>query len=315
MKNKEKMSSLDLFLSRIANRKYTSHRYSTEWPIGMLIAGLVALSAISLSIFAGYFFVFDFFIGFVKVKFWAQIATFIILILIEAGAQFYLSKTFKFSLKGEVFNIKGSLFMLILFFLASATFSTNGLSMYKSETVNLKQEITEIYDLKEKNSTINYDNDIQFIQDRIEKIKPQNWDGNGNRNIYSKEQNKTIDKYTEEILSLKQKKRSAGFNLNEKKENEINLNKAQTTKKANVYFWFAFVIMIVEMITSAYFMNSWKRIHQENNTEEYIKDKYKSQYNSVENEISLVLDEVIDKKQQEYLYGLRLRSIEKVPFE
>ena len=139
MKNLENLnnfgdySGIDRILTKVANNQFTTHRYSKEWKIAISLSILFDITAVTLRIYAGYFYLSTLLIPMLESVYLAKIATISILILLELLVHFLLAKFFKFAIKTGN-NSHGQTAAVVLIFLAfvytiSFHCSTQGLSI------------------------------------------------------------------------------------------------------------------------------------------------------------------------------------------
>jgi len=264
----------DKILTKIANNQFTTHRYSKEWKILILLALLFDVTAVTLTVYAGYFYLSELITPILESKELAIISTIVILILLEFLVHFLLAKFFKFALKWHGLTATSILIFLSLVYFLSFQMSTNGLSINESKKVSKVEFIENNLNTEIENIQLETKENIKYYKNEIATIKanPSGWI-NGKRSVLTSQQLKDIKEYNGTINELRQTERTNIKELQEQAHQDKANNLTEVTATANKYYAFISILMLIELIASGFLMFSWSKIQNENDTEQHVKSK------------------------------------------
>ncbi len=295
----------DKLLTKVANNQFTTHRYSKEWKIAISLSLLFDITAVILSIYAGYFYLSTLLIPMLESVYFAQMATISILILLELLVHFLLAKFFKFALKSHIQTASLVLIFLGFVYMQSFYMSTNGLSINESNKVSKVVFINDNLTIESENLELETKENISYYKEAISTIKtnPQGW-VNGRRAVLTSQQLKDIKAYNGTIQELKQQLRTDVQTLTKQAKTDKANNLKEVTSTANKYYAFISIIMLIELIASGFLMFSWSKIQSENDPEKHaqsriidislqvdkgITDLYNSRFSAMQNSLSIAM--------------------------
>ena len=257
--------SFDTMLSKHARNQFMLHSFSTEWRLGIMIASVFKLVTWIISVFAGYYFLFNISLPILNNKIAAIISTLIILLLIELLTWVFLSKFFKFLLKGIYIASIFSGIIAVLIYSISFHMSTNGLAARQADKINKTELIVNNNDIEKQQKTTKTADRVADYKTEIQTIK-DNKNGwmNGQISRLTLSQLEDIKQYNIKIDSLDRRLKTELAVLDLKFSKDISKNKTETTKEANKYYSYVLTIMTAQLFLNFLLMFAWSRIFKEN---------------------------------------------------
>lgn len=265
-KHNVKNFSFDAFVGKHAKNQFKLWHFSREWRAGIIIVSVLKFITWSISIYAGYYFLYSISLPVIGNKIAAIIASIVLLVLLELFTWFFLSKFFKFLYKGILATAVFSGIVAISIYYLSFHMSTNGLAMRQADKVNQTETIVKSTDLEIETEIYKYDARIKDYHNEIVSIKanPAGWI-NGKPTRLTAEQLRDIKEFNHKIDNLELQKKSAISEIENEQKAKLQLNEQETTAEANRYYNYVIAIMIAQFIFNGLLMFSWSRIYNENN--------------------------------------------------
>ncbi len=266
--------SFDTMVGKHARNQFKLWHFSREWRAGIIIVSVFKTATWIISIYAGYYFLYNISLPVIADKTMTIISTMVLLVLIELLTWFFLSKFFKFLYKGIITVAVFSAVIASGIYFLSFHMSTNGLAMRQADKIDNTEVIVKNTGIDFKlveskfNKRINqYENEINRIQ-----TNPAGWI-NGKPQRLTADQLKDIKQFNIKIDSLDRQRKYDLIDLQIKQKTELSQNKAETTAEANKYYNYVIAIMIAQFIFNGLLMFSWSRIDDENNSLENITEE------------------------------------------
>ncbi len=306
--------TFDSVVGKHAKNQFRLWHFSREWRAGIIILSVFKSLTWLISIYAGYYFLYNISLPVIKNILITQIFTILLLILIELLTWFFLSKFFKFLYKNIITTAVFSGIIAAGIYFLSFHMSTNGLAMRQADKIDRTEIITKNNDIDIENIDIKYDNRIENYHNDIKVIKnnPAGW-RNGKPSRLTADQLIDIKNYNIIIDSLDRQRKFDVFELKQIQTNQLAENKAETTAEADKYYNYVFAIMIAQFIFNALLMFSWSKIYNENDAlQEINEDIAKAENTIISNFFSHIADRLFEEA------GNIQKSIEnqkQIPFE
>ncbi len=265
MTHSVKNFGLDNLLGNHAKSQFKLWHFSKEWRIGIILLVILKLFTMVVSIYAGYYFLYNISLPVLKSHQTTTIAAVIILLIIELLTMFFLQKFFKFLLKGIIITSVFAGIIAATIYIVSFHISTNGLAMRQSNKVDNSTEIITNSTLKANNLKKDYQAQIKELDNQITliKINPQGWQ-NGRRVILTEKQLDDIDSISFEKYQLRQELKTELVKIDQVKNYQISENKRAQTAEADKYYKYVVAIMIAQLFANGLLMFAWSRIYTEN---------------------------------------------------
>jgi len=263
--NINKNFGFDSLIGKHAKNQFKLWHFSKEWRAGIIILSLFKTATWVISVYAGYYFLYNVSLPVIGSENTAIITSLVLLVGIELLTWFFLAKFFKFLLKGiittAVFSgvIAGGIYFL------SFHMSTNGLAMRQSDKIDKTTIITKNKAIDLKTIDAKYNNRIKHYYTEINRIQanPQGWIG-GKREVLTAIQLADIKMYNLKIDSLDRQSKHDKSRVVQKQNALLKQNNVKTTAEANRYYNYVIAIMVAQFIFNGLLMFSWSRIYNEN---------------------------------------------------
>lgn len=307
-KHNVKNFSFDLFAGKHAKNQFKLWHFSREWRAGIIILSVLKIITWGISIYAGFYFLFSVSFPVIGSKFFTFITSLLLLIAIELLTWFFLSKFFKFLIKGIVATSIFSGIIALGIYFVSFHMSTNGLAMRQADKIDKSETIVDNSLLEINAIEQKYNTRIKDYHREIASIKanPAGWN-NGRPTRLTANQLKDIKEFNLKIDGLEQQKRNDISNIKASQEKLLLVNKKERTSEANKYYNYVIAIMIAQFIFNGLLMFSWSRIYNENDKMQDLNEGIAQAENAIvsgflQNALSRLF-EVADKIQQNQLYS------------
>lgn len=244
-----------------AVKNWQTYTYKREWLSVIVLLLVLKLATSAVSVFSGYFYLDNFFFGFLANETASKIFAVSALLLIEGLNALFCAKFFKFALRCKFLTALMPLTCAIVTFSISFVVSCNGIALFTSQSEDLTKVIESKYvDLlaSAKNET---DANIADVHTYIETIKanPENWSG-GKRCVLSDAQNRELATAYERIANFKQDYKKKCLDLESAKAQELRENARVTTDTADKYYKIVAFIMFIQVACSAALWFFWCKI-------------------------------------------------------
>jgi len=216
----------------------------------------------------------------------AIVGAILLMVSVEAGKYLGLDAFWKFVLNRDkiVWKIVISALVTVLFVGLSFITSTVGGSMKESNAYDKTPEIVEKYNLLSQNIENDFESQINQLQTDNEALRnnPQGWSrAGGSGSVLTKEQTAIMAGNTDRIMKLKDDKRKAIADLENRKKAELADNSTATQSSASHQFTFVGTINIVQVFLSFLIVYISIRTYYEEHTQ-------KATLATVNNTISLI---------------------------
>lgn len=262
----EKKITFDTAIGKHARNQYRLWHFSKEWRAGIIAVSLLKIITWIISVYAGYYFVYN-----ESFPFWGNpvtttVFTLIILVLIEVAVWASLSKFFKFLFHGQIIApiITGAIAFGIYFL--SFHMSTNGLAMRQADKVDETELITDNSKLEVQAIKTKFEQRIQDYRQEINTIKanPAGWKNGKLSGRLAEFQLKDIARFNNIIDSLDKQCKSDIYIIKQEKNLKLASNKTKTTEESNKYYNYVIAIMIAQFLFNGLLMFAWRCIANEN---------------------------------------------------
>jgi ribosomal protein S27AE len=281
-------------INKLADSTYKRHSFIREWRVFIAITLIAKLTAMTFSIFAGYFFFYDLLFDALNNKTLASVFSIINLIIIEASTAIALTKFFKFTFKGFSWLASiGTLLMAGALFTVSFISSTNGLALRQANIVDQSEGINEAYQVR-KDSIVNYYSQRRAEYSKLKEIElnnPQGWKGS-KREFLTLKQLENIKAYNNEVKSLYSEEKEALAAIKADYTKELDANKSIMKLEADKYYNIVIIIMILIVIVNGALVYFYSKI---------VEDDKKEVVNEFKKELSLQADKLIEETFKERL--------------
>jgi len=255
-------------LKKLARINFKKHSFIIEWRTFILISIILKISAMTFSVFAGYYYFNQLFISILNSAFLSSVFGVIVLLIVEILTAISLSKFFKFALRLEMKSAMPILFLSIFFFSISFVSSTNGLALRQSQKIDNTEIITAQYNDKILNVNLLYDDKKALVKERINTIKanPQGWT-KGKRTILLSYQLKRIDDYYNDLQKSEKNRKQELNGLKSKNQNDLQLNSKYMNLESEKYYKIVSVLMLMIFLINGLLMFFYSKIFNENEAE------------------------------------------------
>ena len=307
---------LDKLFTKIANKQNTTHRFSTEWRVFIIIALIVGVITSIISVYSGRPFLFGFINPFYENKGISQVTTLTILILIELLTYYSMSKAWKFFLKWDALKFLPTAIFTIMIYSLSFYQSTSGLSIQESNKVDLSETINDNLDVEIQNLKADLKEQTAYYKSEIATIKanPSGWSG-GKRTILTSNQLSDIKTYNNTILELKQDTRKQVKELESNAKLDKKNNLAEITSTREKYFGFISIVMTIQILCSGFLGFAWSQIQSENAPEDFAKSKVLDITMQVDSSINALWQDRLNSLQHGLSIALNSNAAAGVPLE
>jgi len=314
MEHNVKNFAFDNVVGKHAKEQFKLWHFSKEWRVGIIILSFLKTLTWLVSIYAGYYFLFNALLPVIRNVNITYIFAAIVLIALELLTWHFMSKFFKFLYKGIIVTAVFSGIITAIIYFVSFYMSTNGLAMRQSDQIDRTEIITKNNDVDIELIKNKYNDRIEHYYVEIKDIKanPAGW-RNGQPTRLTADQLKDIKTYNINIDSLDRQMKHDIFILKKTQTNQLAKNKTETTAQADKYYNYVFAIMIAQFIFNALLMFAWSRIYVENDRNTALnEDIEKAENTIIANFFSHIATRLFDEA------GKIQKSIEKskeIPFE
>lgn len=302
-KHNVKNFTFDAYAGKYARNQFRLWHFSREWRAGIIILTVFKTITWVISIYAGYYFLYNSALPVIGNKFWSVITTLVLLVMIELLVWFFLSKFFKFLYKGIITTAVFSGIIAAGIYFLSFHMSTNGLAMRQADKIDKTEAIVDNTAIEIKEVKARFDERIVDYHKEIEAIKanPAGW-RNGKPTRLTADQLKDIKEFNLKIDALEKEKKTEIAALQAVQKSNLQLNEAETSAEANRYYNYVIAIMIAQFIFNGLLMFSWSRIYNENDALQEVNEDIAKAENTIIgnffNHIAGRLFEEADKIQQ-----------------
>ncbi len=279
LSNTDSFGNFNLFdkiLTKVANKQNTTHRFSTEWRVFIIIALIVGLATSLVSIYSGNHFLRGYLSSFSNSPLIVTILTFTALLIIEFLTYYAMSKAFKFGLKMDVLKFLPTTIFTIAIYTLSFYQSTSGLSIQESSKVDKSELINDNLSIEIDNLKADLKANIAYYKGEVANIKsnPQGYSkSGGSRSVLKANQLSDIKAYNNTISELKQDVRAEIKQLEKDAKQDKANNLTEITSTREKYFGFISVIMAIQVLCSGFLGFAWSQIQSENAPQDYAKSK------------------------------------------
>jgi len=268
-----KSFSFDAYAGKHAKNQFTLWHFSKEWRVGIIILSILKVVTWIISIYAGFYFLFKIIFPVVESEAAAKMISFSLLVLTELLTWFFLSKFFKFLIKGIVGVAVFSGVIAIGIYALSFYMTTNGLAMRQADKIDQTVMIVDNSGLEIEQTKLAYSARIDDYRKEIDLIKasPQGWI-NGQLKRLTAKQLADIKSYNFTIDSLGRAMKTEVATIEGSKTQQLTTNTIQTTAEADKYHNYVIIVMIAQFIFNGLLMFSWSRIFNENDNLQSVRE-------------------------------------------
>ena len=307
---------LDKLFTKVANKQNTTHRFSTEWRVFIIIGLIAGLITSIISVYSGQFYLIGFMSSFYTTGNILKAVTIVILILIELLTYYSMSKAFKFALKWDALKFLPTAIFTVMVYTLSFYQSTSGLSIQESSKVDLSETINDNLEVEIENLNTDFTEQSTYYKSAIATVKanPSGWSG-GKRTILTAEQLKDIKAYNNIILELKKEKRKQIKELEKNAKLDKRNNMTEITSTREKFFGFISVLMAIQVLSSAFLSFAWSQIQCENAPKDFAKSKVLDITMQVDSSINSLWQDRLNSLQQGLSIALNSHSAAGIPLE
>lgn len=290
------MNKISNLLKTFAVHNWQKYSFKKEWAAVICLLIILKLATSAVSIFSGFFYLNNFYFGFLNSENAAKIFTFLTLFLVEGLNSLFLAKFFKFALRLDFKTACLPLTCALLTFTISFIISCNGIALFASKNEDLSKEINAKYNTLISEAKNETNANIQAFENYIETIKknPEGWSG-GKRAFLSEFQNRQIATTYEKISKLKTELNKNIEQIKSQRDSELTENNRNTVDTSDKYYKIVAFIMIIQVVCSGGLWFFWCKISAqdapENDYKESVTDIYNKANSLIDNGLTTCINE------------------------
>lgn len=290
------MNKISNLLKTFAVHNWQKYSFKKEWAAVICLLIILKLATSAVSIFSGFFYLNNFYFGFLNSENAAKIFTFLTLFLVEGLNSLFLAKFFKFALRLDFKTACLPLTCALLTFSISFIISCNGIALFASKNEDLSKEINAKYNTLISEAKNETNANIQAFENYIETIKknPEGWSG-GKRSFLSEFQNRQIATTYEKISKLKTELNKTIEQIKSQRDSELTENNRNTVDTSDKYYKIVAFIMIIQVVCSGGLWFFWCKISAqdapENDYKESVTDIYNKANSLIDNGLTTCINE------------------------